>query len=130
MSDEVERLKRAMKFRGYKKFAALARDAHVPAGTLRMQVQRGSIPKDDAAKYAKVLKVSLDWLLEARGADPFMGATPVEQTAHRAGDSKVLIDPFERAVAIVQAYPGFERLSPKERAHAIKALEQILRDED
>lgn len=67
MTAQIDRLTNAIQSQGYETMAEFARAANVREGTLRAQIARGSIPKSSAAKYARRLKVSVEWLLYGQG---------------------------------------------------------------
>ena len=67
MTAQIDRLKEAIRQRGYESAADFARAVGEKEGTLRAQMARGSIPKDVAEKYARRLGVTVAWLLYNNG---------------------------------------------------------------
>lgn len=65
-----ERLARLMAARGIVSRAELGQLAGIPGGTVRQHLSRGSISKEAAGAYARVLRCSVDWLLFGRGSAP------------------------------------------------------------
>ena len=71
MDSPADRLRKAIKRRGYDDMAAFAKAVGVKDTTLRGQVNRDSIPKGAAERYAQKLKIPVAWLLYRQGPDPF-----------------------------------------------------------
>ena len=69
-----DRLRKAIKRRGYRTVADFAKAVAMEPVTVRQHINRNSIPSDAAHLYTKRLKVALDWLLYGEGPDPFVGA--------------------------------------------------------
>lgn len=73
MLTQGDRLRAAMRLAGYKTVTDFAEVCGLPAGTIRQQINRGSLAKDDAGIYVRKLRrvgVTADWLLFGRGAAP------------------------------------------------------------
>ena len=74
MDSAGDRLNLAIKKRGYPTKAAFAEAVGEEPGTVRQQINRGTVPKDVADKYARRLRVPVDWLLYSKGPSPFLQA--------------------------------------------------------
>lgn len=73
MNNPGERLEHAIKLAGHETVADFARKIDVEPGTLRQQINRGSIPYETAAKCVRELNsigLTVEWLLNNRGAPP------------------------------------------------------------
>lgn len=118
-----ERLKRAIKLAGYNKIAHFAEVAGIPAGTIRQQIDRDSIPKEAAGIYVRKLRrvgVRLEWLMYGRGPGPGEevmpdimpddGGWPTVPIRHYvgAGDEVHLFGEDEPRIGDTAAPPGFE----------------------
>jgi hypothetical protein len=77
LTNSGERLEYAIKRRGHSSVAEFARLVDVSPVTMRQQINRGSISKEKADKFARRLRVPVDWLLYGRGANPFDAEAPV-----------------------------------------------------
>jgi hypothetical protein len=122
MRTQGERLAFAIKLGGYRTRADFANAIGVQAVTLRQQINRNSIPAEDADKYARRLRrfgVTTDWLLFGRGPmpgeksrgdpHPETGTAPTVKVEHYigAGDEIHLL-PDASALDEIVAPPGFE----------------------
>ena len=77
--DINQRLRAAREAAGFKSMADAAKSVGVPYPTYAGHENggKGAFKRDDAAKYARVFKVNLEWLLTGRGPMRRSGQTPV-----------------------------------------------------
>lgn len=117
----ADRLRRAFTEKGYATAEDFAAAVGVKPGTLRMQLNRGKIPRDAALRYAGFLQKSIAWLLTGRQGRDDVPAAPI---AGGTLDREALRLAISAAEVLAQHHP----LTDDQRADLIADLTPVLRD--
>jgi phage repressor protein C with HTH and peptisase S24 domain len=101
-TDAGTRLREAIEQRGFIDAATFARRVLEKPGTVRAQINRGSIPKKAAEKYARRLNVPVQWLLYGTGPSPFEADDREEPPEHEPPAAKIVEIEGEEFAALIR----------------------------